>query len=395
MTTPNLNYQEKSREYFSEDIMFVSVYPPDKGGLSEYAEALLGELSKKVDGKIIIITNSGKNQVNNNKKLEVIPVLKPNSFFSILKLALKLGFLKSKVIHFNLHMSIFGRSRLVNFFGLLVPAYAKLLGKKVVVTLHGIPETIKLEKVGLKNNFINKVGFTLALKILLKSVNVTIVLVKKYVEILRKKYGVKNVVWVPHGAWWTNQQPTWQNNNGNNTVLFMGYFGPYKEIEMVVSALKNLKNKYPNVRLIIAGMPHPNYPEEAKRIIDLASKADFVDYIGYVPQNQIPKLISKIRFVVLPYSTSTGTSGIVHFLSGLGVPFITTNTPEFLELKHQGAGIYLVKPTAKEFTKIFDKAFQDNHLMENLAEKSRSFALGRNWGKVAEIHLDIYKKYCI
>ena len=138
----------------------------------------------------------------------------------------------------------------------------------------------------------------------------------------------------------------------------MGYFGPYKEIEMVVSALKNLKNKYPNVRLIIAGMPHPNYPEEAKRIIDLASKADFVDYIGYVPQNQIPKLISKIRFVVLPYSTSTGTSGIVHFLSGLGVPFITTNTPEFLELKHQGAGIYPVNLQPKNLQKFLIRLFR-------------------------------------
>jgi len=376
-------------------LIFVSAYPPAKGRNSEFAEALINELKRKISKEITLFTTKEFNcNIHfNEKKIKIIPTFKPDDLFDIAKLGFKIAFFKSRLIHFNFHMRIFGKSRISNFLGLtLLPILAKISKKKVIVTLHDVPDNIILEKVNLKNNVINRIGIFLAVKILVKFTDIVVVQVKNYVKKLKERYGCRNVVWIPHGAWFTDIPQPWKNNNSNYNILFIGYLNTHKNIEILTLALQTLKEKYPKIQLIIAGRPHPDYPDEILRIKNLISQFKFVKYVGYIPKNKVPDFIKKIRLAVLPYSTCTGTSGIVYFLSGLGIPIITSNAPEFLELKKQEAGILPVKLNPKDIAEAIEKIFEDEQLADDLSRKTRNFALNNSWCKIADAYMELYRK---
>ena len=362
-------------------ILWISAYPPDRGRLSEYAEALLSELVLLLRSKILVL--SDRKLTKPGLYVEVKPVWRPDRLSSILRLWVEIIRSKSKVVHFNIHLAVFGRSRIVNFLGLMSVAVARLSMKKVIVTLHNIPEGIKLDVVGM-NGLLNRVGLSIATKIILSSAHVVVVLVKRYVELLRKRYGVNNVVWVPHGAWFTDVPTTWRFHDGKLRVLFLGHLSPYKDLKTLSDAVKELGGE-----LIISGSPHPNFADEGKRALIDILKEGHVKYLGYVENGRLPELVSNISVVALPYVTSTGTSGVVHLLSSLGAPFVAFATRELMELMEDGAGILLVK-ASKDALKEGIKAMMNRQLAEELSKRSRSFALSRSWRRVAEAYLNLY-----
>ena len=364
-------------------LTWVSAYPPDRGRLSEYAEALLESLSSLLPSKIVVLSDCSSKKYM--PLIEVKPVWRPDKPLSILKLWIRILTSKSKIIHFNLHLAVFGRSRLVNFLGLSSTIIARLSMKKVVVTLHNIPEGVRLEVVGLKGTLLNRVGLISATKIVLSSAHVVIVPVKHYVRLLRERYHATNVVWIPHGAWFTEASPTWRWRCGKVRVLFLGYLSSYKALKTLSEAVKEV-----NGELLISGSPHPNFKGEGFKVLEDILKEGHVKYLGYVENSGLPKLVSNINVVVLPYLTSTGTSGVVHLLSGLGAPFIAFETREFRELMLEGAGIVLAKMSKESLKNRIVEVVGNRLLAEELSKRSRLFALDRRWSKVAKAHLKIY-----
>jgi glycosyltransferase involved in cell wall biosynthesis len=321
--------------------------------------------------------------VKPNLHVEVKPVWRPDRLSSILRLWLEIIKSRSKIMHFNIHLAVFGRSRAVNFLGLMSVAVARLSMKKVIVTLHNISEGIRLDVVGM-SSLLNRIGLTIATKIILSSAHAAVVLVKRYVGLLRKRYKVSNVLWVPHGAWFTEAPAAWRFHDGKPRILFLGYLSPYKDLKTLSDAVKEVGGE-----LIISSSPHPNFMDEGRRALIHVLREGHVKYLGYVENSRLPKLVSNVSVVALPYATSTGTSGVVHLLSGLGAPFIAFATEELKELMEEGAGILLVE-ASKDALKEGIKAATSRQLAEELSRRSRSFALSRSWRRVAEAYLNLY-----
>ena len=86
--------------------------------------------------------------------------------------------------------------------------------------------------------------------------------------------------------------------------------------------------------MIVAGTSHPNFPEFldefAKRSIP------YVEYLGYVPEENIAQIFRMADVVVIPYFTTTGTSGVFHLACGYGRPIVASNLPEIRELVDDG-----------------------------------------------------------
>jgi glycosyltransferase involved in cell wall biosynthesis len=363
-------------------IMWVSAYPPDRGRLSEYAETLLCELVSILRFKVLVLSDCTPTKPI--PYVEVKPVWKPDRLFSMLNLWIQIVKSKSKIVHFNVHLAVFGRSRITNFFGLMSVVVARLSMKKVVVTLHNISEGIKLHVVGIKNSLANRIGLTTATKIILSSAHTVVVPVKYYVKLLKKRYNADNVVWIPHGAWFTEIHPTWCWRKGKVRVLFLGYLSPYKDLKILSDAVKEIDGE-----LIISGCPHPNFTREGKEVLTSILKGKHVKYLGYVENDRLPDLVSEISVVALPYMTPTGTSGVVHLLCGLGTPFVAFAARELRELTEEGAGILLVE-MSKDALKDGIKAATKRRLAKELSKRSRLFALTRSWRKIAKIYLNIY-----
>ncbi len=368
-------------------ILLVSAFPPDEGRLSEYAAALVNELTQRYNLHLEILTDCPSPQT---PSVSITPTWRPDSVPSIMRLYARIISAKTRVIHFNLHMAVFGKGRLVNFLGLLTPAIAKIAGKRVIVTLHNIPVMLKLEAIGMANNTLNRIGLWLAANLVAMASDILVVTMRSYINIVRKWYRAKEVVWIPHGAWFTEKQPRWRWK-GSGNILFLGYIAPYKDLDSLVCAVKKIAEKK-RVKLLISGGPHPNFYKEGLELMKSIENQPYVELLGRVPDNKLPKLLEDVDLVVLPYKTSTGTSGVLHLLSALGPPFVVSDTPEFRELAREGAGVLVTRLEPNELAESIEKVMLRKDLAEQLSRRSVEFAFTRSWREVARQYVRLYSR---
>lgn len=370
-------------------ICFISSYPPNRGRLSEYATSLLKELANRpaVD-KIYVLAdtfNGSKGSLNEGSKVEVLRVWKADNSLSILSLIPKILKLKPDVVHFNVHFQSYGRTRLANFIGLSSVFLCRLLGLKVVVLVHNLGEKVNLEKVGLKPSLLNRTGLLVATKLLLSAPTV-VVTVKSYATHLRRRYGHKRVLYIPHGTSVHAYSPI---DPYEKVVLMFGHMGPSKGLSVILSAFEELAKEQNAVRLVVAGSSHPNFPGYLGKFIKKSLPK--VDFLGYVPEEDLPQAFGMADVVVLPYLTTTGTSGVFHLACGYGKPIVSSDLPEIRELIAEGASALLVPPgDIKALKDALLKVLFNGALVAKMRKQNLLFAQREQWSVVAEAYEAAY-----
>ena len=116
-------------------VCFVSCYPPSRGRLAEYAQYLVDSIKRCPEIQHIdVITNQNINgpQLESESKVTVRRVWKAESPMTLFLMPLKIFKLRPSIVHFNLHMAVFGNSRITNFVGLSIPFLCRLVGLKTV-----------------------------------------------------------------------------------------------------------------------------------------------------------------------------------------------------------------------------------------------------------------------
>jgi len=371
-------------------VCFVSSFPPNYARLSEYASFLINELRKHPGIKhidVIADRAASSEKVKIDDKLTVRHVWRADDILSIISVFWIVLKLKPDVVHFNVAMAVFGRSRLSNFVGLLLPFLCSLTGFRTVVTLHNVIERVDVERMGFKMSLLNRIGSYIVLKLMTSHSTVT-VLVRSYVELLRKKYGAKNVFFVPHGTLKVN--PTDHGFPSNpKVVLYMGHTGPSKDLDLLLRSFGVLNQKRDNVRLVIAGRSHPNYPRFLEKYKDI--KLPNVQFVGYVPNDRLHLLFHRTHVLVLPYHTCTGTSGMAHLAASFGVPIVATDLPEFKELVKEGCGIILCSHTVDSMVEKVQYVLDHPEVSSSLRRRSLEFAGTRTWDKIAKEFFKHYK----
>lgn len=303
-------------------IAFISPYPPSLVTLNEYGYHLIRSFKGKAEvEKIYILTNHLENNTHYGRYasegMEIIPCWHFNSFFSFLQIGMQLRKLKADVVIINLQFMTFGEGKIQAALGLLTPWVCKLLGLPTIVLLHNITETVKLDTIGMASNktkekFLLWIGTQLT-KLLLKAdlVGLTI---SQYVDIIRDKYKAKNIVLLPHGNFELPERNYLSDDLEEINLLAFGKFGTYKKVEVMLDAVKLLEVQYPDKKFkaTIAGTDNPNvkgYLEGVKTAYQEMSNAEFT---GYVLEEDVECIFKESTFVVFPYTTTTGSSGILH-----------------------------------------------------------------------------------
>ncbi len=329
----------------------------------------------------------GENGCEEN--VEVVKCWKPDDPLSLLRALFKIVKLKMPVVVFNLHFAIFGRSRTVNFFGFLMVGATALLGKilhfKTLVLLHNLPDAIKIDYFGLKTSLLNRAGLLLAEKMTLwvDSVIVTTRINKKLIEQRFRR----QAIYIPHGAWMLT--PVWDGAppSKKDSLLFLGYISPAKDMSLLSRVYRSLKLKYPWLKLKLVTSPHPNFPESIEELKELYD-IDGVEYLGYKREEELPQILRSCVALILPYITCTGSSGVLHLVSGFGLPTVAPDLPEFRESRYDGAGILLCKDEA-EMVQTIELLINDAGLWHELSRRSRKFAEQRSWNNVASMFLKL------
>ena len=366
-------------------ICFVSSYPPNHARLSEYAKNLVTALVRRPSiGKIYLLadkTSSSKLPLSENSKAKVLRVWKPDNSLSILGIMLYLLKLKPDVVHFNVSFKNYGHGRLANFIGLSLISFCRLFRFKVLVEVHTLGEKFDLKKVQLKPSLVNRIGILLGTKLILSAPKV-VVTVRSYVDYLNKRYGHYGVQYIPHGTLESNVTAP-VSRTDEKVVLIFGHMGPYKGLPIMLKAFEELRKERSDVRLVVAGTSHPSYTGYLDQFIK--ARLPKVDFLGYIPEENLARVFMSSDVVVLPYLAAPGTSGVFHLACGFGRPIVASDLPEIREIVADGASAFLVPPEdSKALKEGILKVISDRKIAVSMGEQNLRFARGENWDVVAE-----------
>jgi glycosyltransferase involved in cell wall biosynthesis len=314
-------------------ICLVTTFPPSTGGLSEYGFHIAQELKRN---PLLSLTILADEIAGEHIEPEGFSVQRCWSFddpASPYRVVRALHRLKPDVVWFNLLFSTFGRRPMVAFAGLMTPLLARLSGRYTHVTLHHLVDTVDLKDVGIRHEWLYRLAGAVATRMLLMAHSVS-VLMPGYRQILNDKYGHDNVHVRAHGILARRPEFPDFSRRGDpvHRILAFGKWGTYKRLELMMEAFDLVAARLPNVKLVIAGGDHPQAAGYIDSIREQATGNPRIEFRGYVPEDALPDLFQSTSVAVMPYSSSTGCSGVAHLACAHGVPIVCADLQDFRQM---------------------------------------------------------------
>ncbi|EAR11957.1 Glycosyltransferase [Polaribacter irgensii 23-P] len=328
-------------------LAILTAYPPSKVTLNEYAYHLVKEFRQKSEiTELILLTDITKKPktmdfLEEGCKITIKECWSFNSYRNILTVVRAIKETQPDSIFFNLQFMKFGDRKIPAALGLLLPFICTLKRIPTVVLLHNILEEVDLKKAGITSNKLLQTAYhfigSLLMRMLLKA-DVVAVTMKKYVGVLEKKYNVKNVIAVPHGTFEVPTKPKFKLPKGALKIMTFGKFGTYKKVELLIEAVQIVRGLTGmDLEIVIAGANHPSAPLYLENVKQKFADVSKLTFMGYVEEDKIPILFNESAVVVFPYSSTTGSSGVLHQAGSYGKAVIMPNLGDLaLLVKEEG-----------------------------------------------------------
>ena len=317
-------------------ICLVTTFPPSRGGLSEYGYHLASELQRN---PLLSLTVLADQLPGAEPELESFSVLRcwstddPHSPRRLLSVVRKLD---PDVVWFNLVFSTFGRHPLAAFTGLASPLLTRISGYYTHVTLHHLMDTVDMRDAGVRFGHLYRIAGRIATRMLLRSNSVSVTL-PAYRRILLEKYRGRNIHLRAHGIFSGRPEYPDFSRRGypEHRILAFGKWGTYKRLELLLEAFQLVRDRLPQVKLVIAGGDHPHAAGYVASVAKKYEADSQIEFTGYLAEQEIPIIFRDASVVVMPYSSSTGSSGVAHLACAYGVPIISADIPDFRQMAQE------------------------------------------------------------
>lgn len=327
-------------------VAIVTTYPPGKGTLNEYAYHFVRALRTKEEiSRITLLVDALPEAApypapaveNGAAALHIVPCWQFNDPRNAWRIVQAVRQAQPDIVLFNIQFASFGDKKVPVTAGLTAPWLVRLAGYPSMVLLHNIMETVDLRNAGYARNavieWVVRTAGTMTTRMLLNA-DLVALTIPKYVEIIQAKYRAKNVLLAPHGSFEDNPpMPTFALPSGSRQIMAFGKFGTYKRIEIMVEALRILEARgYNDLEIVIAGSDSPNargYLDEMRvRYTDVPN----LRFTGYVAEEDVPRIFQAATVAVFPYTSTTGSSGVLHQAGSYGCAVALPNIGDFAEV---------------------------------------------------------------
>lgn len=314
-------------------ICLVTTFPPSTGGLSEYGFHIAQELQRNPFLSLTVLADKLPTPGDEPEGFTVVRCWSFDDPATLYRLVRTIRRLKPDVVWFNLLFSTFGRNPFVAFSGLMSPLLARLGGRYTHVTLHHLMDTVELKDVGVRHERLYRFAGAMATRMLLLSNSVS-VLMPGYRKILNDKYGRDNVHLRAHGLLARRPEIPDFSRRGTPThrILAFGKWGTYKRLELMIEAFNVLARKVPGVKLVVAGGDHPQAAGYVESMREQHAGNPQIEFRGYVPESELADLFQGSSVAVMPYSSSTGCSGVAHLACAFSVPIVSSDLSDFRQM---------------------------------------------------------------
>ncbi|MBT8376377.1 MAG: glycosyltransferase [Winogradskyella sp.] len=309
-------------------LAIITAYPPSKVTLNEYAYHLVKHFRQNQEvSELVLLTDKteGEKDIKFTEagcKITVKECWSFNSYKNILSVTKAINTVKPDAVLFNLQFMKFGDKKIAAALGLMLPLVCKLKKIPNIVLLHNILEEVDLGSAGFTSNRLMQklygfIGSTLT-RLILQADTVAVTM-QKYVDILEDKYGATNVKLIPHGTFEIPEEPDYNLPKGPLQIMTFGKFGTYKKVEGMIEAVERVRASTGlDLEVVIAGTDNPNVPGYLAKVQEDYKHVPQLRFTGYVEEDDVPVLFKESAVVVFPYTSTTGSSGVLHQAGSYG-----------------------------------------------------------------------------
>ena len=384
-------------------LAIVTAYPPSKVTLTEYGYYLVKHfrLQEEVTELILITDHTdGPKDLNFEEegcKITVKESWRFNSYSNLFNINKTISETKPDAILFNLQFLKFGDKKVPAALGLLLPFVCKKKGIPTISLLHNILEKVDLENAGFtQNKFLQKIynfiGTTLTRFVLAS--DILAVTISKYVTILEKKYKARNIALIPHGAFETPPEPTYDLPKGPKQVMAFGKFGTYKKVEILIEAVELIRSRCDeDIEIVIAGTDSPNTPGYLKAIEAKYSHVKKLRFTGYVAEEDVPVIFGDSAVSVFPYTSTTGSSGVLHQAGSYGNAVALPDLGDLSVLVREEGykGEFFEPSNTASLADAIQKILQDDIYRRALGAANYKAACSLPMSAITQMYIDYFK----
>lgn len=381
----------------------VTAYPPSKVTLNEYAFHLVKHFRQHHEvSEVILYTDATEEEAAINfEEIGCAVTVKQcwnfNSYSNVISISKAIKKTKPDAVLYNLQFMKFGDKKIPAALGLFSPWITKLMGISTIVLLHNILEMVDLSSAGFTQNkwkakFFNAIGAVLT-KIILKADSVAVTM-EKYVRILEKKYNAKNVQLIPHGTFEIPKEPTYDLPPGPKQIMTFGKFGTYKKVEALIEAVELVRSETNEfLEIVIAGTDNPNTPGYLAGVQEKYKHVSHLRFTGYVEEEAVPTLFSESCMVVFPYTSTTGSSGVLHQAGSYGKAVVMPDLGDLsLLVKEEGyQGAFFEPTSTKSLAKAIKKLVQDDAYRKRIAKINYTAATALPMSEITKRYVAAFK----
>jgi glycosyltransferase involved in cell wall biosynthesis len=304
----------------------VTPLPPATSGIAQYGYRVAGELARSgVFDRITILTDRAGGAFQSTCDAVTIEgVWRYGGSETGWRIASRIEALKPDLTWFNLGASTFGSTPWSNLSGLVSPALANAAGHATVVTLHEMIEGADLRALGAPRGPLVRWGARM-LGLLISRVDAVCVTLRGHANALAARHPHARVAHIPHGLF---DDPELLRGAEAAELLTFCHAAPFKGLEPLLEAFRALRARRPELRLTVAGAEHPRFPGYLARLRQAFGDLSGIRWLGYVPEADLRRVFARAAVVVLPYTASTGSSGVLYRAAGWGRPIVMSDLPE-------------------------------------------------------------------
>lgn len=262
----------------------------------------------------------------------------------------------------------------------------KLLGKRVVVTIHGIDWQREKWKSGFGSKFIRQ-----GEKNAVKYADEIIVLSKRVQEYFKKVYG-RETHFIPNGVSRPENQPAEMITEKfglikNSYILFLGRLVPEKGIRYLIEAFKNVGT---DKKLVIAG-GSSDTDSFMKELKELAKGDERIIFTGFVQGQILSELYSNAYIYILPSDLEGMPLSLLEAMS-YGNCCLVSDIPECAEVVEDKAMIFKKSNVSSLNEKLQDACNHPSKVNGYKNSATNFICKKYNWDDVVKKTLKIYRK---
>ncbi|MFV8282737.1 glycosyltransferase [Christiangramia marina] len=385
-------------------LALITAYPPSKVTLNEYGYHLAKQFAQKPEvDELVLITDHTKEpkQIDfntDNCKVSVKESWNFNSYKNVYSIYKNVVKQKPDAILFNLQFMKFGDKKIPAALGLLLPLLFRLKGIPTIVLLHNILEQVDLGNAGFTQNKLlqklyNMMGTGLT-KVLLQADTVALT-IGKYVDVIKDKYKADNVIQVPHGSFETPPEPNFDLPEGPKKIMTFGKFGTYKKVDILIEAVEKLRERTnQELEIVIAGTDSPNTPGYLAGVMKKYDHVRNLTFTGYVEEEDVPVIFGESTLVAFPYTSTTGSSGVLHQAGSYGKAVVMPNLGDLaLLVEEEGyVGEFFEPGNVDSLADSMEKIIENDLHRRTIGEVNYDAACSLPMEKIAQLYLDEFQK---